>query len=322
MDREIMVSVCMITYNHQRFIRQAIDSVLMQKVNFKYEIVISDDCSPDNTQDIIQEYAEKYPDIIKTILRKNNIGTVYNSYNVKLLCKGKYIAVLEGDDYWTDENKLQIQVNFLETHLDCFSVAHRNEIVDINGIHQSYNLNGQKLDRYFKKEDAMNYKAELFHPNSIMYKNFFYDSKDKYVIFRDSNKYGSHSLLVFFLATMSDIYIMERSMSAWRRVVEPEGTNYASFAARNPVETDSNLFVMYKNYRDYFKNEYDFNYVVRERFIICISRILKSDIEKYNKIKKIKKYFKYLRLNDILMLPIVIIQLVIKRITRKYIDEK
>lgn len=112
----ILVSVYMLTFNHEKYIRKAIDSVLMQKVNFEYELVIGDDASTDGTKKIIQEYARKYPNTIRAYCRTKNIGALNNSISIKHKCRGKYLACLEGDDYWNIDNKLQLQVDFLESH--------------------------------------------------------------------------------------------------------------------------------------------------------------------------------------------------------------
>ena len=109
----------MITYNHEKFITQAIDSVLMQNVNFDYNIVIGEDCSTDNTRKILLEYKNKYPDKFKLLLHDKNIGITQNMIETYKSCEGEYIAMLEGDDYWIDKNKLQTQVNYLENNKDC-----------------------------------------------------------------------------------------------------------------------------------------------------------------------------------------------------------
>lgn len=110
------VSIICLTYNHERYIKDALDGFLMQKVDFNYEIIIHDDASTDGTQGIIREYQKKYPRIIKTILQAENQkstgGNVFG--NAYALAKGKYIACCEGDDYWVDDLKLQIQIDFLE----------------------------------------------------------------------------------------------------------------------------------------------------------------------------------------------------------------
>lgn len=114
----IVLSVCVITYNHVDFIRQAIESTLDQRVNFEYEVIVADDNSNDGTKNICLELKEKYGDRLNLILRDKNIGALPNFYNTFDNCKGKYIALLEGDDYWGDPYKLQKQVDFLERNQD------------------------------------------------------------------------------------------------------------------------------------------------------------------------------------------------------------
>lgn len=123
-----VVSICCATYNHVHFIRQCLDGFVMQKTNFPFEVLIHDDASTDGTQDIIREYEAKYPDIIKPIYQKENqyskgvrVSLVYNYSRVR----GKYVALCEGDDYWTDPYKLQKQVDFLEAHPDYVMCSHR-----------------------------------------------------------------------------------------------------------------------------------------------------------------------------------------------------
>ena len=107
-----LVSIASITYNHEKFIAQAIDSFLMQETDFDFEIIIGEDCSTDDTLKIIKEYKAKYPDIIKLITSESNVGMMTNFIRTLEACSGKYIALCEGDDYWTDTLKLQKQVNF------------------------------------------------------------------------------------------------------------------------------------------------------------------------------------------------------------------
>lgn len=109
-----LLSVCLITYNHVKYIRDAIDGVLMQKVNFSWELIIADDFSTDGTREILLEYKDKYPDVIKLILQEKNVGAAQNWMDLITAPTSKYIAYFEGDDYWTDPYKLQKQVRFLE----------------------------------------------------------------------------------------------------------------------------------------------------------------------------------------------------------------
>lgn len=116
-----LVSICCLAYNHEKYISECLDGFLMQKVDFDFEILIHDDASTDNTAEIIKIYQTKYPEIIKPIYQKENQYSKGVSPTFKYnfpRSKGKYIAMCEGDDYWTDPFKLQKQVDFLETHKD------------------------------------------------------------------------------------------------------------------------------------------------------------------------------------------------------------
>lgn len=113
---EPLVSVAMITYNHRPYIGQAIESVLGQKTEFPFELVIGEDCSTDGTREVIEEYQRKYPKVIRLITSEKNVGLKKNSYRALKACRGKYIAFCEGDDYWHHPLKLQQQADYLERH--------------------------------------------------------------------------------------------------------------------------------------------------------------------------------------------------------------
>jgi glycosyltransferase involved in cell wall biosynthesis len=118
------VSVLMITYNHEKFIEQAIESVLMQETNFDYELVIGEDCSTDHTREIVIDYQKRFPEKIRLLLPEANIGMHENFARTYKACKGLYIALLEGDDYWTSPYKLQKQADFLDAHAECSMCFH------------------------------------------------------------------------------------------------------------------------------------------------------------------------------------------------------
>lgn len=131
------------TYNHEKFIAKAIESVLAQKVDFKYEIVIGDDFSTDGTLGIANRFEEKYPEKVRVLKRKKGdayhqkrveLGRLYNFTNIISNCRGKYIALLDGDDFFLDENKLQRQVDLLEKNTEYSFCFHDIETVDEKGI--------------------------------------------------------------------------------------------------------------------------------------------------------------------------------------------
>jgi len=118
------ISVIITSYNHERYIKQCIDSVLDQKGNFNLEIILGDDCSTDNTNEILLHYSEIYPETLIMMPKQNNLGAIKNLKRCLDACRGDFIAICEGDDYWIDEYKLQKQMEFLEEHKDysmCFS---------------------------------------------------------------------------------------------------------------------------------------------------------------------------------------------------------
>ncbi len=164
-----LVSMCCITFNHEKFIAQALDSMLMQETDFPFEIIIRDDCSTDNTREIIQQYAKKFPHIITTILETENqyskwINPFIPAYEK---AKGKYVTILEGDDYWRDKLKLQKQVDFLEKNSEYILSYHNSIIVneDDNLISEKKNLSPADYT-----QEAMLCGEVLILTNTVMFR--------------------------------------------------------------------------------------------------------------------------------------------------------
>lgn len=127
-----IISIICITYNHVNFIRDAIEGFLKQKTRYSYEIIIHDDASDDGTADIILDYYYKYPDIIKPIIQKQNQHSKGVDIILEIIinhAKGKYLAFCEGDDFWSDPNKLENQVSFLENNIEFVGTAHRTLLI-------------------------------------------------------------------------------------------------------------------------------------------------------------------------------------------------
>jgi len=130
------LSICCITYNHGPFIATTLDNFLNQKVNFDYEIIIGEDCSKDNTREVLLKYQAAYPDKIKLLLHQENVGMINNFMSVLNAATGQYIAICEGDDYWIDPNKLQTQVDFLDANPDFTLTCHSIYNLLPNGIQE------------------------------------------------------------------------------------------------------------------------------------------------------------------------------------------
>lgn len=133
MTNGVMLSVVMTTYNHARYLAEAIESVLMQRTSFRVELVIGEDRSTDNTRAIAKEYAERYPDTIRLITSAENVGMRANYRRTIEATRGRYIALLDGDDYFTDPDKLQLQVDMLEGDASLGMCYTRSERVDERG---------------------------------------------------------------------------------------------------------------------------------------------------------------------------------------------
>ena len=166
------VTVCCITYNHENLIRQALDSFLMQKTNFKFKVFVGEDCGPDGTADIIREYAEKYPDIIVPFIREENMGAQTNLIDLCNHADSPYIAFCEGDDYWIDEYKLQKQYDYMQAHEDIRMCYTNTEILAPDDWH---------LNSYYKH----NKDGKMIIPGCTpgFKKKAFYTAADFVVVF-------------------------------------------------------------------------------------------------------------------------------------------
>ncbi|WP_320052896.1 glycosyltransferase [uncultured Acetobacteroides sp.] len=198
----------MITYNHEPYIAQAIEGVLMQKTDFPIEIIIGEDCSTDNTRVIVKEYAEKYPNIIVAQLPDKNRGMKQNFEAVLHSAKGKYIALCEGDDYWIDSMKLQIQISYLEENSTCFLCCHNSEVL--------LDDNRKKIFSRIKKSRILTEK-ELIN-NWIIPTCSIVIRNGNWLNFPSWSKqiYSSDQLLILMAMNMGDVFFINRNMAVYR----------------------------------------------------------------------------------------------------------
>jgi glycosyltransferase involved in cell wall biosynthesis len=167
--RPIKLSIAVITYNHGSFIRQALESVLAQQVNFPYEIVIAEDCSTDNTRAIVMEFCQQHSENIIPIFQERNVGMMRNLSSALATCRGEYVALLEGDDYWICAKKLQRQVDFLDRDPEYAICCHRVRMVDETGAGRNEIWPSRKAGSYSIRELIL----ENFLPNcsAVMYRS-------------------------------------------------------------------------------------------------------------------------------------------------------
>lgn len=184
-NEEIMVSVFCIAYNHEKYIKSALEGFVSQITNFKYEVIVHDDASTDGTAEIIREYEKKYPDIIKPIYQKENQYSKGISIMNKIIlpkAKGTYVAICEGDDYWTNPHKLQLQFDILEAHPECSLCVHRVQCHNEDDSNNSRSIPEKKyrlqynkllskknlLDLYYKKGGYPFHTSSYFFRKKVL----------------------------------------------------------------------------------------------------------------------------------------------------------
>lgn len=262
-EDEIVLSVILLSYNHDMYIGKCLESIVSQKTDFKYEIIVGDDASTDKTADIILEYAKKYPELIVPVIRKKNLGAVKNLVDLLKLAKGKYIAGCEGDDYWTDENKLSIQVAFLEDNKEYIACSHDISVVNEDEILSKHqNLEWISSNRDYNIDE---YKGIILpgHPVALVFRNIFKNDINADILLDIHESIADRSLAVI-LALRGKIYRLDRNMAAYR-LNSGKGTNMTNKIYKNMgsylvdykineklekyISDTSSKSIVYKNFR-------------------------------------------------------------------------
>lgn len=219
------VSICCLAYNHEKYIRDALDSFLMQKTSFPIEILIHDDASSDGTADIIREYEKKYPEIVRPVYQKENqyskgIKNISGIFNFPR-AKGRYIAMCEGDDYWTDPDKLEKQVKFLDSHADCSLCFHSARQITVDGSITDGYMRPYKGDKRVPPEDIID-KTSGYAMNSMVFPaEVVRDIPDYYW-----NCPIGDIPMQLMMASKGWAYYMDEPMSVYRVGVAGSWTNY------------------------------------------------------------------------------------------------
>jgi len=253
----IMVSIICMTYNHENYTADAIESFLMQKTDFEYEILIHDDASTDRTAEIIKEYEKKYPDIIKPIYQTENQyskGVKVGRFN-KERAKGKYIAICEGDDYWIDAYKLQKQVDYMETHPECSMCVHAAYRVSPEKIKKKSHIRPNCGNKIFTVEEIIiQGDGGLFATNSILYPAVFCKNRPD---FQENAPVGDYPLVIY-LALQGTVYYIDKFMSAYRVGVKGSWTRMMSSASiERRVAHDNKIMDMLNEINRYTEYKYD-----------------------------------------------------------------
>ncbi|TFE01708.1 glycosyltransferase family 2 protein [Jeotgalibacillus salarius] len=222
MKENIEVSIVCETYNHEKFVKDAMEGFLMQQTEFNYEILIHDDASTDGTQAILLEYATRYPDKIKLLFQHKNQyskGVKVDHLN-RDRAVGKYIAMCEGDDYWTDPNKLQKQYVFMEKNPDCSLHVHGTYRVDEEKVMLPVHVLPSRKDRYFSVKEVIEGGGALFSTNSMFYRREMEYERPDFLLDADVDDYP----LTILLSLKGKVFYSCDIMSAYRTGVRGSWT--------------------------------------------------------------------------------------------------
>lgn len=285
MDNSFLVTVYCPTYNHENYIRDALDGILMQKTDFHFEVIVHDDASIDGTVDIIKEYQREYPEIIRPIFQSvNQYSQGHRIFSTFVLPKsvGKYVAVCEGDDYWTDERKLQKQVDYLENHPECALCVCATKFLDSQS-RKTIDYPQSEENKVYSTEDIIKAGGGgLFHTVSFVYrKRYAYVFPD----FFTKYTFGDYPVAIF-LSMQGTVYYLKDVMAVHRVNVPNSWTSKVSINKRSTSSHLLELTSLLNDFDEY--SNYKFSGVISE--VVAIHQINYHLLNKqFNSIKDLMK---------------------------------
>ncbi|MDU5111650.1 MAG: glycosyltransferase [Clostridium sp.] len=294
-----LVSISCITYNHEKYISDALYSFLMQKTDFDFEILIHDDASTDRTADVIKDYQRRYPNIIKPIYQTENQYSkgrrrIFYLFNDSRAV-GKYIALCEGDDFWTDPYKLQKQVDYMQKNPECSMCIHSADIVDGDRKLQGIKVRPYKENRTVLIDDLIMGGGGFCATASIMYCKKDIENLPQFFMDAHVADYP----LQLILASKGQVYYIDESMSAYRVGIQGAWTTnlYSGKDSREKdIKNCENDIKLLKGFNIYtmhrYKKTIDLVIKNRQMLILLISR-KKGEIKK----SQCREYYNNLKIN-------------------------
>jgi len=243
-----MISVVMITYNHEKYIEKAIESVLMQEGDFEFELLIGNDKSPDNTEKILEKYKDNKR--IKIFNREKNLGATENIYDLYLKSKGDYIAILEGDDYWITKDKLQKQLEILEKNKDGILCYTNSIVVDEN----NNKFDGKTVGTMcITNLNSLLINAGRIPTGTILYKNLYKekDKMEKVNKLLHSSEIISDLSLFAVLIKKGKFYKLNEYTGAYRYITDSKKST--SYSSRSTLYKEKELYKVYKGIAEYYE---------------------------------------------------------------------
>lgn len=254
--QEIMLSICVVSYNHEAYIRECLDHILEQEMNFTYEIMVGNDCSTDGTAQVLAEYGDK----INAINRTENLGLCANLYDLLLRARGKYVFVFAGDDYLCDSRALQKQVDFLESHPEYYAVSAWNYLYkESDG--KMYEAHNESCPTEFTLEDFL-YQG-FFPTTHGMMRNTFASDREQNQYLTLGCRNNEEMKMWLYTLGKGKRYIIHEYFHVYRNVDKEGMSNYNSTNTLVQIFRDNygDLCIL----RDIFKDKYNLNPLILKR---------------------------------------------------------
>lgn len=275
------VTVFLSTYNQEKYVQKALESIFMQQTSFPYEVVIADDYSTDGTREIILEYKEKFPEKIVLYFTSENIGNCRKTTNCfkNGLFRGEYVSMLEGDDYWLEDNRLQVLVDFLDNNHQYVFVSYKEYVVDINGNVIGTTPEESLWGNEFTINDFLAGKS--YSDYAGVFRNFYKDEGLKYesIICSSRNCWDFQNM--FMIAEHGSIYIMDRYFGVYLYRNQSGEYNYNSLFKEETRRRDKINIV--KATQQFYKDKYDLTPRIlteqRKMLMSCISHKSIAEVE-------------------------------------------
>ena len=286
--KEIDISVYVPTYFHEKYIRQAIESVLAQKTQYTYELVISDDFSQDGTRDILKEYAEKYPDIIRVNLNEQNVGIPANIYKARSMCRGRYITALSGDDYWINDQKIETEVRFLDEHPQYVAAFNAIELRmdDSTVAYDVIPRDKSQLNREYSLKDYE--KCEPLGTHGFFMRNYFLteEGREYFAQAQQISKFVDDAVDEVLILKKGPVYILDIVTDAHRVVSSTEDKkNYNSRYSR--LEKFGHHIGLLNGMSERWGDEIDFSGWYAEYYATgFLSMLVSRDFKGYKEVMK------------------------------------
>lgn len=281
----VKVTVWLSTYNQEPYVAQALESILMQKTDFSFEIIAADDCSTDRTQEIILDYQKRYPGKIVTFFPEHNLGGCRKLTRCidAGLFRGEYLSYLEGDDYWLCEDRLQTLVDFLENHPKFSRVAHRRKVIDENGTEIGFDIPEEVLNRPFTIEDFL--VGKNYSDFGGVFRNYYKTCGTKYheLFWASRNVVDFQSM--FITQDFGPVFVIDSVYGVYRSVSAAGAQNYNSITPIAKRRRDS--IQIAQAVERFYHGKYDLSPLIRQDCLRLLSLAVASqDAEELARVRE------------------------------------